>query len=126
MKDSNNLKEKPRLPPGQHLTNKFPVLQKGKIAHIDRDSYTLEITGEVESPKIFTLQDLERLKDKEIVEDIHCETSWSKFDTRWGGISFKTIFKIVKPKNSAHFVEFIVLIKALPQQFQLRTSRQIM
>ena len=56
--------------------------------------------------KVKPTQDLERLKDKEIVEDIHCVTSWSKFDTRWGGISFKTIFKIVKPKNSAHFVEF--------------------
>lgn len=97
---------RPRLPPGQHLTGRFPVLQKGRIPHINRDKYTLEIEGEVENPMIFDYEDLKNLKDRDIIADIHCVTSWSKFDTRWGGISFKKLFNIVKPTNKAHYVEF--------------------
>ncbi|MFW9873137.1 MAG: molybdopterin-dependent oxidoreductase, partial [Candidatus Thorarchaeota archaeon] len=93
-----------RLPPGQHITTRFPVLQSGTVAHIDRGNYKLEIEGEIEHSIILTLKELEDFKDIEIVEDIHCVTSWSKFDTKWGGISFKKLFSIVKPKNSAFFV----------------------
>ncbi|MFX1326255.1 MAG: molybdopterin-dependent oxidoreductase [Promethearchaeota archaeon] len=101
-----NWEKRSRLPPGQHITKKFPVLQKGKIAHIVRDQYELIIDGEIERPETFTLNELKDLKDKEITADLHCVTTWSKFDTKWGGISFKTLFDIVKPKKSAHFVEF--------------------
>jgi DMSO/TMAO reductase YedYZ molybdopterin-dependent catalytic subunit len=110
MNDKENFgskKEKnPRLPPGQHLTTKFPILQKGRVAHINRESYTLEIKGKVENPVTLTLKELKELEDTEIIDDIHCVTSWSKFDTKWGGISFNTLFSLVKPKISAHFVEF--------------------
>ncbi|NHJ22770.1 MAG: sulfite oxidase-like oxidoreductase [Candidatus Lokiarchaeota archaeon] len=107
MKNKNDPDTKLRLPPGQHLTERFPVLQKGTVAHIDKGSYSLEIDGEVEQPMILALQELETLKDIEIVEDIHCVTSWSKFDTKWGGLSFKKLFSMVKPKSSALFVEFL-------------------
>jgi len=112
MKISSNFNERPRLPPGQHITNKFPVLQKGRVAHIDRETYKLEIAGEIENPKVFSLQELKKLKDKEIVADIHCVTSWSKFDTKWGGISFNKIFDIVKPKKSGYFIEFYCVDKS--------------
>jgi len=95
-----------RLPPGQHITERFPVLQKGTIPHIDREKYTLEIEGEVENPRSFSYEELKNLKDREIIVDIHCVTSWSKFDSRWGGISFKKLFNIVKPTMKAHYVEF--------------------
>ena len=98
--------ERPRLPPGQHITERFPVLQKGRIASIDRENYKLHIEGEVENPTTFTLSSLEKLQDKEVIVDIHCVTSWSKFDTKWGGISFKKLLNIVKPKETARFVEF--------------------
>lgn len=98
--------KRPRLPPGQHITARFPVLQHGSVAHINRANYKLEFTGEIEHPIILTLDKLEELKDIEIVEDIHCVTSWSKFDTRWGGISFQKLFEIVKLKITASFVEF--------------------
>jgi DMSO/TMAO reductase YedYZ molybdopterin-dependent catalytic subunit len=99
-------KEKPRLPPGQHLIDRFPVLQKGRIPHIDRENYTLELNGEIENPMKFKLQDLKKIQHKEIIADIHCVTSWSKFDTRWSGISFNKIFEVVKPKPRAKYVEF--------------------
>ncbi|UCD00560.1 MAG: molybdopterin-dependent oxidoreductase [Promethearchaeota archaeon] len=96
----------PRLPPGQHKTKKFPVLQKGRIAHINREAYKLQIEGEIEYPRTFSLDELNKLKDKEILTDIHCVTTWSKFDTRWGGLSFIKLLDLVKPRTTANFVEF--------------------
>ena len=106
MMNENSKNEKPRLPPGQHLTERFPVLQKGRIVSIDRESYKLQIDGEVENPTAFTLEDLKKMQDKEIVVDIHCVTSWSKFDTKWGGISFEKLLSIIKPRETARFIEF--------------------
>ncbi len=107
MKEKSDKKEISRLPPGQHLTDRFPVLQKGRIPNIDRESYVLEVNGEIENPLKFTLKELKELQDKEIVADIHCVTSWSKFNTKWAGISFKKLFELVKPKATAKFLEFL-------------------
>jgi DMSO/TMAO reductase YedYZ molybdopterin-dependent catalytic subunit len=104
---SSDKKEKQRLPPGQHITTRFPVLQKGRIPHIERENYSLKINGEVQNPINFTLQELINLQDKEIITDIHCVTSWSKYDTKWGGISFNKLFDIIKPKDTAKYVEFL-------------------
>ncbi len=106
MNDSSKKEKIPRLPPGQHITKKFPILQKGSVTHINRQEYKLEIDGEVEKPVTLTLKELKELEDKEIIVDIHCVTSWSKFDTKWSGISFNTLFHLVKPTILAHFVEF--------------------
>jgi len=106
MNENPKNKKKPRLPPGQHLTERFPVLQKARVAHIDRENFNLKIEGEVENPTTFTLFELEKIQDKEVIVDIHCVTSWSKFDTKWGGISFIKLLGIVKPKKTANFVEF--------------------
>ncbi|MFO7796398.1 MAG: molybdopterin-dependent oxidoreductase [Promethearchaeati archaeon] len=107
MEDRSDGNEKPRLPPGQYVAKRFPVLQKGKIPHIEREKYRLEISGEVHNPKVLSLEDLNKLRDTVITTDVHCVTSWSKFDTRWEGISFNAILDIVKPKSSAHFLEFL-------------------
>ncbi|MFW9867849.1 MAG: sulfite oxidase-like oxidoreductase [Candidatus Thorarchaeota archaeon] len=106
MNQNSEKKEKPRIPPGQHLTNRFPVLQKGRIPKVDINDYVLEFDGEVENPMRFTLEDLKKIQDKEILADIHCVTSWSKFDTKWGGISFNKLFELIKPKPTANYVEF--------------------
>ena len=107
MEKKTNMEKRPRIPPGQHITKVFPVLQKGRVAHIDRANYKLEINGEIENPRVFTLNELNKLQNKEITADIHCVTSWSKFDTKWGGISFDKLLSIVKPKSTANFVEFL-------------------
>jgi len=106
MTKNSNSNKKSRLPPGQHKIERFPVLQKGGIAHINREKYKLKIEGEIEHQRTFSLEDLKKLEDLKTVEDIHCVTSWSKFNTIWSGISFKKLFNIVKPKTTAHFVEF--------------------
>ena len=66
---NDNLKKEkiPRLPPGQHISSKFPILQKGRVAHINRENYKLEIEGEVEKPVTLTLKELKELEDKEII-----------------------------------------------------------
>ena len=107
MEKKSKNEKRPRLPPGQHITERFPVLQKGRIPLVDRDNYKLQIEGEVENPTIFSLDELRGIMDKEIIADIHCVTSWSKFDTKWSGISFDKLLSIVKPKGSAGFVEFL-------------------
>ena len=107
MNQNSEKKEKSRLPPGQHLTDRFPVLQKGRIPNIDRENYILELEGELDKPMRFRLKDLYKIQDKEIIADIHCVTSWSKYDTKWGGISFNKLFDLVKPKPTANYVEFL-------------------
>lgn len=98
--------KKPRLPPGQILTNKFRVLQKGEIPRIKRDIYTLKINGAVENSVKLNLEELGNMIDARITVDIHCVTKWSKFDTKWSGIYFRSILKLVKPKVNVSFVEF--------------------
>jgi len=98
--------KKDRLPPGQRETSGFPVLQKDKVYHVDRASYMLKIYGEVKNPRSFSLPELEHMIEPERIVDIHCVTSWSKFDTKWAGISFITLFKLVEPTPDAHFLEF--------------------
>lgn len=98
--------KKARLPPGQRETTSFPVLQKGNVHHVDRVSYSLNVLGEVANPRKFALQELDLLIEPERTMDIHCVTSWSKFDTKWAGISFNSLFKLVQPTPDAHFLEF--------------------
>jgi DMSO/TMAO reductase YedYZ molybdopterin-dependent catalytic subunit len=106
MKEELRSNGKLRLPPGQHIAKRFPVFQKGNVIHLDRKTYKLTLEGEIENPMTFTLKDLEKLKNKNIIADLHCVTSWSKFNTKWGGLPFSTLFKIIKPKIEAQFVEF--------------------
>jgi DMSO/TMAO reductase YedYZ molybdopterin-dependent catalytic subunit len=107
MKNTSRDARKSRLPPGQHEVEELPVLQKGKVPQIERDKYELEITGEVKNERSFSLEELQELRDTELTADVHCVTSWSKFDTNWSGVSFNRIFDIVEPKESANFVEFL-------------------
>nr|MDO8108718.1 sulfite oxidase-like oxidoreductase [Candidatus Sigynarchaeota archaeon] len=93
-----------RLPPGQRKTDRFPVLQHGLILRIDRSKYKLRIEGLVEKPVELTLDELKNLKKLDETVDIHCVTSWSKFDTKWAGLPFKELMGIVKPKPNAKFV----------------------
>ncbi|MFX0094328.1 MAG: sulfite oxidase-like oxidoreductase [Candidatus Hodarchaeota archaeon] len=97
---------KSRLPPGQRLTTRFPVLQAGKIPKIDNKDWQLRIYGEVEKPVTLTYDELTTLPSSRITCDIHCVTSWSKFDTLWEGVQFKEIVKLCKPHTNAKYVIF--------------------
>jgi len=95
-----------RLPPGQSLTLKFPVLHYGSIPNFDPATWRFRIWGEVETPVTFTWDQFNQLPRRKLVMDIHCVTRWSKFDTEWEGVSVKDLIDnhIIKLKPDAKFV----------------------
>ena len=95
-----------RLPPGQHLTPGFPVLDLGIRPDIPLDQWRLEVTGLVENPRTFTWEEFNAIPPFEDVSDFHCVTTWSKFDVKWRGIAFFSLAEIVKPKPEEKFFIF--------------------
>lgn len=95
-----------RLPPGQSLTQKFPVLHYGPIPTFNPATWDFRIWGEVEQPVRWTWEEFNQLPRTEIVMDIHCVTRWSKFDTRWAGVSVRTLIDqgYIKLKPTARYV----------------------
>ncbi|GAB4469850.1 MAG: sulfite oxidase-like oxidoreductase [Anaerolineales bacterium] len=95
-----------RLPPGQSLTQKFPVLHYGPVPTFNPATWDFRIWGEVEQPLRWTWEEFNQLPRIEVVMDIHCVTRWSKFDTRWEGVSVRTLIEqgYIKLKPSARFV----------------------
>ena len=93
-----------RLPPGQYLTEKWPVLHAGSIPSTDLGMWTFEVSGEVENPVTLAYEELQALPQAEITADIHCVTRWSRFDTSFRGVHWRELAKLVQPKPSAHFI----------------------
>jgi DMSO/TMAO reductase YedYZ molybdopterin-dependent catalytic subunit len=93
-----------RLPPGQYLTEKWPVLHAGSVPAVDLATWDLRVFGEVEEPVRLTWEELKALPSREMTVDIHCVTRWSRFDTRFRGVHWSELEKLVRPKPSARFV----------------------
>ena len=67
-----------RLPPGQTLTEKFPILHEGEVPEYDLATWNLRVFGEVEEERTFTYEELKNMPQSRVVSDIHCVTRWSK------------------------------------------------
>ncbi|HWQ01680.1 MAG TPA: molybdopterin-dependent oxidoreductase, partial [Gaiellaceae bacterium] len=93
-----------RLPPGQYLTEKWPVLHAGSVPKVDIATWTLTVSGEVEQPLTLSWEQLLELPSRDVTVDIHCVTRWSRFDTTFKGVHWSEIAKLVKPKPSGRFV----------------------
>ena len=93
-----------RLPPGQYLTEKWPVLHAGSIPSTDLATWTFEVSGEVENEIELSWEEFNRLPRTTHVQDIHCVTRWSRFDARFAGVHWREHAKLVSPKASARFV----------------------
>jgi DMSO/TMAO reductase YedYZ molybdopterin-dependent catalytic subunit len=93
-----------RLPPGQYLTEKWPVLHAGSVPKGDLATWDLKVSGEVERPLALTWEQLLELPSREVTVDIHCVTRWSRFDTTFKGVHWSELAKLVAPKPSARFV----------------------
>ncbi len=93
-----------RLPPGQYLTEKWPVLHAGSVPDTDLATWDFRIFGEVENPVTLAWDELNALPKAENVQDIHCVTRWSRFDAQFGGVHWREVAKLVRPKPSARFV----------------------
>ena len=93
-----------RLPPGQYLTEKWPVLHAGSIPSTDLATWDFRVFGEVGSELRLSWDELKALPASENVQDIHCVTRWSRFDTQFKGVHWRELAKLVDPKPSADFV----------------------
>jgi DMSO/TMAO reductase YedYZ molybdopterin-dependent catalytic subunit len=93
-----------RLPPGQYVTEKWPVLHAGTVPQTDLATWDFTVFGEVEEPLTLSWEELLELPSTEITVDIHCVTRWSRFDTSFKGVHWRELAKLVAPKPSARFV----------------------
>lgn len=93
-----------RIPPGQVLTDKFPVLHHGSVTNIDTRKWTFRIFGLVERPLELNFEEFSNLKRVKVFADIHCVTTWSKLGTLWEGPSTSILRGLVNIKPEAKFV----------------------
>jgi DMSO/TMAO reductase YedYZ molybdopterin-dependent catalytic subunit len=93
-----------RLPPGQHMTVKWPVLHAGAVPHIDLATWTFRVWGEVEDEIELDWAAFNALPRSGNTQDIHCVTRWSRFDTSFEGVHWREIAKLCRPLPSARFV----------------------
>jgi DMSO/TMAO reductase YedYZ molybdopterin-dependent catalytic subunit len=99
--------EKQRIPPNQRVTSKFPVLHLGAIPKFDPKTWDFMVEGLVENPLRLTYEKFLKLPRMVSVSDFHCVTGWSRLDSRWEGVAFKTISDLVKPLKEAKYVTVV-------------------
>jgi DMSO/TMAO reductase YedYZ molybdopterin-dependent catalytic subunit len=94
-----------RLPPGQYLTEKWPVLHGGDVPSYPADlaGWDFRVYGEVETPLTLDWKALSSLPTASVTQDIHCVTRWSRFDAEFTGVEWSTIRDLVMPRQSAHY-----------------------
>ncbi len=95
-----------RLPPGQRLVEKWPVLDLGVTPKLDLAQWRLTVDGLVENPAAWSWQDFLALPQSEITSDIHCVTTWSLYDSVWQGVATRDLLAAVRPKPEVRFVLF--------------------
>ena len=97
-----------RLPPGQSLTQKFPVLHYRATPRCrpDLSDWHFKVSGLVEEEKTWDWEAFRQLPRTRVTMDIHCVTRWSKFDTLWEGVSLKMLIEegIITPRPEARYV----------------------
>ena len=105
-KEEERISSEGRMPPGQSLTLKFPVLHYGPVPHFDPATWNFRVWGEVEDEIEWNWDTFNELPRTKIEMDIHCVTRWSKADTVWEGVSIKTLMGegLLKPKPEATHV----------------------
>jgi DMSO/TMAO reductase YedYZ molybdopterin-dependent catalytic subunit len=95
---------KDRLPPGQYLTKKWPVLSAEDVPSALPADWKFTVRGLVEQPLALTWAEFLALPRITITTDIHCVTTWSRYDNAWEGVSIREILRRVKPLSNAHYV----------------------
>jgi DMSO/TMAO reductase YedYZ molybdopterin-dependent catalytic subunit len=93
-----------RLPPGQYLTAKWPVLHAGSVPHVDLATWRFRVFGDVENPIELDWKQFTALPAVEVTADIHCVTRWSRFDTSFRGVRWRELTELVGPRPSARYV----------------------
>ncbi len=100
-KDPNN----PKVPPGQSVTERFPVLTYGPTPRLEADDVTLTIAG-LATPRTFSWDELMGLPQTTMTKDFHCVTRWSKLDVTWTGILTKDLIEVLEVEDTATHIMF--------------------
>ena len=96
-------KQEPRLPPGQVVTDKWPVLHYGSVPKVDLSLWDLRVHGLVERPQAWSWQEFRMLPRVQLRCDIHCVTRWSRFDNLWEGVSVREVLRRAGVKPEGRF-----------------------
>jgi len=104
--EENEKRAEGRLPPGQSLTRKFPVLHYGPVPPFNPLTWNFKVWGSVAQPRQWSWDEFAQLPRKQVKMDIHCVTQWSKFDTLWEGVSVRTLVDagLIQPLPEAKYV----------------------
>ena len=95
-----------RLPPGQRLTEGWPVLHYGSVPRIERSSWEFRIFGLVENEVTLDWSQFMALEQAHVRSDIHCVTTWSKYDNDWDGVRIRDLLALARPLPEAKHVMF--------------------
>jgi DMSO/TMAO reductase YedYZ molybdopterin-dependent catalytic subunit len=93
-----------RLPPGQYLTEKWPVLHAGSVPNTNLATWDFKVFGEVEEPLTLHYDELQALPQTTVRTDIHCVTRWSRFDMSFTGVHWDELARLARPKSGARYV----------------------
>ncbi|MGE0682375.1 MAG: sulfite oxidase-like oxidoreductase [Candidatus Binatia bacterium] len=93
-----------RVPPGQFLVEKLPVLSYGPIPRFSPDKWDFRLFGLVETPKRLNYQQFRSLPQSQLTSDFHCVTTWSRLDNQWEGVKAKDLLSLVRLKPGARYV----------------------
>ncbi|MGY4310005.1 DMSO/TMAO reductase YedYZ molybdopterin-dependent catalytic subunit [Bradyrhizobium sp. USDA 4369] len=96
--------EDQRLPPGQHLTRDWPVLDLGLTPSVTSERWRLDVYGAVENPLFWDFTAFLAQEQRQFVSDIHCVTTWSRYDNRWEGLATRDLLAACRPRDTAEFV----------------------
>jgi DMSO/TMAO reductase YedYZ molybdopterin-dependent catalytic subunit len=93
-----------RLPPGQVLTERFPILHEGEVPDYDLSTWSLRLFGALPRAIELSYADLQVLPQRTLQCDIHCVTRWSKFDTQWSGVHMRDLLQALDIEPGTGFV----------------------
>ena len=96
--------EEARLPPGQHLTRDWPTLDLGLTPNISRERWRLDVYGAVENPIFWDFSQFTAQPQSKFMSDIHCVTTWSRYDNQWEGLATRDLLDACRPRDEARFV----------------------
>lgn len=96
--------DRPRLPPGQIGTVKWPVLHYSHVPRADLASWTFRVFGEVERPVAFGWQELLAMPRQDVLCDMHCVTKWSRLDNTFAGVPVTHVLELARPTAAAAHV----------------------
>ena len=97
-------RQEPRLPPGQVVTDKWPILHYGSVPRTDLATWDFKVYGLVEAPQRWTWDEFEKLPRVKVRSDIHCVTRWSRYDNLWEGVSVREVLDRARVRPEARHV----------------------